>query len=49
MPRYQPDDPRIIHGASAARPEWLRVVAPHGDNYQRIEATGARAATAYSM
>lgn len=35
--RYQPDDPRLTPGASTARPEWLRVTAPSGDNYQELK------------
>ena len=35
--RYAPEDPRLHHGAPAARPEWLRVPAPGGDNYRELK------------
>jgi lipoic acid synthetase len=35
--RYSADDPRLARNASAARPAWLRVTAPTGDNYQQLK------------
>lgn len=34
--RYHPDDPRLASGGGAARPDWLRVKAPCGDNYRDV-------------
>jgi len=35
--RYQTDDPLLQSGVPATRPEWLRVTAPTGDNYQHLK------------
>lgn len=35
--RYQPDDPRLAQGVPAARPAWLKVVAPTGENYHELK------------
>ena len=35
--RYHPDDPRLAHSAPAARPEWLKVAVPSGENYRDLK------------
>jgi lipoyl synthase len=35
--RYRPDDPLLLRGVSAPRPEWLRVAAPSGVHYQALK------------
>lgn len=36
--RYCEDDPRVARGESAARPTWLRVPAPVGEQYHALKA-----------
>jgi len=36
-PRYRSDDPRLAGGGATGRPEWIRVPAPMGENYQALQ------------
>lgn len=35
--RYRPDDPRLAGGSHVPRPDWIRVPAPTGENYQALK------------
>jgi len=36
-PRYRPDDPRLAGNTHVARPDWIRVPAPTGEQYRELK------------